>query len=315
VERSRLIKVAQGLFVVVVVAAFVKVGADNAGELREVDLRIRWWQLLLAVPAAMAAAPLLPLGWRRIVQATGHEIGRRDAIRTWYVGQTARYLPTGLVAVASRAVLVARFGVPQAVTVATVIVEMGTIVLVGGGLAGAMLPSSELPGLLRVAIATGALVALLAVPVVLRHGSSRVARLAPAAPEGWSTRALYESELVLLLNGLAKGLVFALFAGAVLPVRWGDVFLLMGAFHAATTVGTIGITPAGLGVREGALAAILAARFGLGDAAALAVVARVWDTAIELIWLGFVHVPWFRRGLRSAELDVSGTEGGPPSST
>jgi hypothetical protein len=44
------------------------------------------------------------------------------------------------------------------------------------------------------------------------------------------------------------------------------------------------------------MAAILADRFGLGDGAALAVAARVWDTAIELIWLAAVQHPAFRRG-------------------
>ena len=45
------------------------------------------------------------------------------------------------------------------------------------------------------------------------------------------------------------------------------------------------ITPAGIGVREGVIAAILADRFALTDAAALAVVVRAWDFTFELGFL------------------------------
>jgi uncharacterized membrane protein YbhN (UPF0104 family) len=296
VIQSRLVKVGQLLFVVVVVAVFAKVASDNASQLREVHLTVRPWRLLLALPAALVVAPLLPLAWRQVLAATGHPIGRRDAVRTWYLGQTARYLPTGLLAFASRAVLVARFGVPQAVTVATVVVEMGTIVVVGGGLAAAALPSSELAVGLRVLIAAGALVGLAVGPLVLRAVSGRVPRLAAVGTSRWDRGRLYEAELLFVANGVAKSLVFVLFASAIQPIHGGDVLLLVGAFHAATTFGTIGITPAGLGVREGALAAILTDRLGLGDATALAVAARVWDTAIEVVWLAVVQATRPRAG-------------------
>ena len=97
-----------------------------------------------------------------------------------------------------------------------------------------------------------------------------------------------------MLNAAVTSTAFVLFAPAVLPVRAGDVWLLAGAANAAATLGTLGITPAGLGVREGILAALLADRYGLGAGATLAVAARVWDTAIEVAWLGVVHLRPFR---------------------
>jgi hypothetical protein len=92
---------------------------------------------------------------------------------------------------------------------------------------------------------------------------------------------------------------FVAFSAAVLPARGGDVWLLAGALNAAAVLGTVGITPAGLGVREGILAALLQHRFGLGDAAALAVAARVWDVAFELLWLALVQHRAFRSGAQS----------------
>ncbi len=287
---------AQVAFVVVVAAAFVKVAADNTAELRDVDLHLRPVWLLLAAPAALLAGPLLPLAWREIVRATGHSLSVPVALRTWYIGQTARILPTGLVAFASRAVLVARFGVPQAVTLATVAVELALAVTLGGGLAAAALPSTELAIGLRLLIAGGSGVGLLLAPHLLRFASGRVPRLDPHRAGGWSASDLYRAELLLVANAAAKSAAFVLFACAVQPVRAGDIFLLVGAFNAANILGTVGITPAGLGVREGAMAAILADRYGLGDGAALAVASRVWDTGIELAWLAIVQHGRFRGG-------------------
>jgi uncharacterized membrane protein YbhN (UPF0104 family) len=56
----------------------------------------------------------------------------------------------------------------------------------------------------------------------------------------------------------------------------------------------VGITPAGLGVREGVIAGLLAARFGAGNAAAFAVAFRAWDFAFELVWIA-IALWWERR--------------------
>lgn len=290
-------KAAQVALVLVVAATFARVAADNTSELRDVDLRLRPGWLLLAAPAALAAGPLLPLAWQRLVRATGHDLAPLAAVRAWYLGQTARYLPTGLVAFASRAVLVTRFGIPQAVTVATVGVELLLIVTVGGGLAAAALPSTELALELRLLIGAGSVVGLVLGPHLLRWVSARIGQLDPQRADGWSVPGLYAAEATFVVNAVAKSLAFVLFACAVQPVDTGDVLLLVGAFNAANTLGTIGVTPAGLGVREGAMAALLADRYGLGDGAALAVAARVWDTVIELAWLALVHHRVFRKGV------------------
>ena len=86
------------------------------------------------------------------------------------------------------------------------------------------------------------------------------------------------------------------FATALLPVRAGDVALLIGAVNAAAVGGMIGVTPAGIGVREGILAALLRHRFGLGDAAAVAIALRVWDLLFELTWLAIIAAARMRKG-------------------
>ena len=73
----------------------------------------------------------------------------------------------------------------------------------------------------------------------------------------------------------------------MLSIRAGDAWLLAGAVQAAAVIGIIGVTPAGIGVREGAMIGLLSHRFGTTDAAAIAVAWRAWEFAFELGWLGF----------------------------
>ncbi len=56
------------------------------------------------------------------------------------------------------------------------------------------------------------------------------------------------------------------------------------AFAAAYVLGYVMIfAPAGLGVREGFLVALMAPHVGAGPAGALAIVARLWTTVIEVV--------------------------------
>tara|TARA_B100000674_G_scaffold216319_1_gene177405 strand:- start:120 stop:347 length:228 start_codon:yes stop_codon:yes gene_type:complete len=59
----------------------------------------------------------------------------------------------------------------------------------------------------------------------------------------------------------------------------------------------IGVTPAGLGVREGVMAAILASHFGLVDAAAFALLSRAWEFSFEMLFLA--AATWWGRQRKS----------------
>tara|TARA_Y100001949_G_scaffold164798_1_gene159986 strand:- start:45 stop:542 length:498 start_codon:yes stop_codon:yes gene_type:complete len=95
-------------------------------------------------------------------------------------------------------------------------------------------------------------------------------------------------------------------AAAFLEVDSADVSLIIGASYAAVIAGMIGITPAGLGVREGVLTAILVNRFGLADAAAFALLSRVWEFGFEMAFLGAAS--WW--GRRRPQNDQIGAESG-----
>ncbi len=263
-SRARLWRAVRAAFSAAVAVVFVVVVVDAARHLSGLSLRVHAGWLALAWPLALASFPLLPVAWASLLAAYDHGIGRRQAVTLWCLAQASRYLPTGLAAVASRAVLAADEGVPKRVTVMTIVVE-GALVVAWSGMAGGAVwwPAG----------AAGA-VAVVAVPaalIVLRR---------PPRP-----RSVWVADAVVGVNMAAKATAFVLFAHALLPVRSGDTALLVGGVNLAVAAGMIGVTPAGLGVREGVLGAVLGHRFGAANAAALAVALRAWDVSVEVPWV------------------------------
>ena len=294
-SRQHLLRAARVAFVLVVAAVFVEVAVRNASQLRHVSLHVRPAWFVAGAPCTFVGGLLLPLAWRRLLASYGADIGRLTAIRVWCLAQTSRYIPTGLAAVASRVVLAAKEGVARSLAAASMVVEVGILVATRSALAGILLPSSLMPLAVRVLVALGGVAALVLLPVLLRLGGSLARRLPALRPEALRTGPLYESVGLYVANAAAKSAGFVFLAAALLPVRPGDTALLVGAVNAAAVGGMIGVTPAGIGVREGILAALLRHRFGLGDAAALAVALRVWDLCFELTWLALIAAATRRR--------------------
>ena len=84
-----------------------------------------------------------------------------------------------------------------------------------------------------------------------------------------------------ILNWLVFGAAFACLAtGLGLPVPLGFATT---AFAAAYFTGYISMLPAGIGVREGVLILLLTPLLGPDGALVLAVLQRVWTTALELV--------------------------------
>lgn len=291
---SSVLKALRWVFVAAVVALFARAAVRNWSDLRDVDLQIRPVWLLVAAPFTFAGGWLLPVAWARLLAAYGASLPAMEAVRIWSLAATSRYIPSGLAAVASRVVLAARDGVPRSLAAASTVVELVVIVGWGAVFAGAFLPTW--PGWVRAVVACGGLAGLAALPVVLHVGGKVLTRFPALDPAALDERVLLESLGVYLANAIVKGIGFVLFAAALLRgVDTGDTWLLIGAVNAAAILGMIGVTPAGLGVREAFITVFLRDRFGFADAAALAAALRVWDLAFELTWLAIVGARARRR--------------------
>jgi uncharacterized membrane protein YbhN (UPF0104 family) len=301
--RRRLFLVARVVFGVAIIGVLVLAGIRSAHDLRKVHFELSPTWLLLAAPFTFLGGILLPLAWRHTLGAYGVELPAAKAVRVWCLSQASRFIPGNVALVASRVLLSSKEGVPRSLAGTSLALEGGMIV-VWGGFFASWLPSRTIPGPLRVLMAAGALVVLLGLPLILRVAGRLVPRLPALSPDALRVRHLYEAVGLYGLNNLVRACGFVFVAAALHTIDPRDVWLIIAAVNLGALLGMVGITPAGLGVREGVIAALLGHRFGAGNAAAFAVAFRAWDFAFELVWLGLA-LGWERRFRQRA--DTTGT--------
>ena len=295
--RDRLIKVGRVVFALVLIMILAVAAADNAEKLRRVHLQLQPGWALAAIPFTFLGGLALPLAWRHVLFAYGVSLDRATAVRVWCVSQASRYIPTGVALVASRLVLSSQVGVPRSLAGASLALELG-LILVWGGFYISWLPSYWLAGPPRLVLAGGAIGVLLALPWLLRLVGRFLPRFPAISPTALRVRHLYEAIGLYGANDLVRCVGLTLVTASLHTIDGSDLFRVTAAVNLGFVVGMVGITPAGLGVREGVVAALLAPRFGLGTAAALSVAYRAWDFIFELVWLA-VAVTWERRSRRN----------------
>jgi uncharacterized membrane protein YbhN (UPF0104 family) len=90
--------------------------------------------------------------------------------------------------------------------------------------------------------------------------------------------------LALIVPWLAYGIAFWLFARGIVGSRAPGLPLSIASFTAAYVWGIIWVpVPAGLGVREAALVALLSPGIGADVAVILAIGSRIWLTGVEIV--------------------------------
>jgi len=220
---------------------------------------------------------------------------RAYAWRSWLQSYFYRYVPGRVVLVVERVRMGAHLGIPRSTSVILVFWE--TLLLLVGACAlaavGVLLGDGALvgaPSLGSVAVLglAGAL-GLLSIAPALRVAARYVPSLGRKLPHlvldvGVAPQAVLAVGYAVVW--LLLGLSFAW------TCRWFDAGADAGAaeviwFVLAYVAGlVVGVTPAGLGVREGLLVAGLATRYPPGTAIAFALTSRVLMTIVELAMLG-----------------------------
>lgn len=280
----------------------------SAGDLAALEWS-RWapraWPLVASVVVLLATFLYLVGLWARLVRRLGGgELAFGRAVRVFFLSLLARYVPGKIWQIAGLAYLAGREGIaPGPAAFSAVVAQAFSLgaAAVAGGLYLALGPLPSRGGaLLALTVALGVLL-LLAWPrlygvILARVGRTRDPSAArPAAAPCVAPGGLPFSLRWLGLNLVAwagYGLAFCLLWAAFRPLPASEIGLAATAFPAAYLLGYAAFfAPAGLGVREGALAALTTPALGAADATALAVIARVWMTATELLplaWMGWV---------------------------
>lgn len=248
------------------------------------------WVLIGATAAVVGALLASMMSWRALLAALGSPLPVRASARIFFVGQLGKYLPGSVWPVLAQMELATAHRVPRrrsgTASVLTMLVAL---------LAGLLIALATLPFVSHVA--TGYRWAFLAVPVL-------VACLHPKVLNPLLTRLLRlvrrpPLEQPLTSAAVARALGWAVVSWALfglhvwlLAVRLGapegrTLVLALGGFAFAWCVGfLVVLAPAGAGVRDVLVIAVLAGVLGTGGATAVALVSRVLMSVGDLVTAG-----------------------------
>lgn len=264
--------------------------------------------LLVAAAAASSAALLLTgVAWVRFFRAVGGRIAYGPGTLAWLGTNLGRYIPGKVWQVTGLAVYVRRKGGSGALAVSSSVAVQGVTLLGGLALAAGILGSDLLgaTGAVGRTALAGLALCLFLHPAVIRRFTRWLGRWLGESPE---LGPIGVGEMARLAAGLTAawvlhGLAFWLFLRGVVGPDAPPPWTATGIFAAAYLTGyAVFLAPAGLVVREGAMAALLVSLTPLGPAvaAAASIGARLWATVSEAAALGAGWV-WARSGVPSPE--------------
>jgi len=201
------------------------------------------------------------------------------------VANLGRYVPGKVWQIAGLVALARSRGVPGATATAAAVLGQGialaSATLVGFGSLWALADGAAWRWALPVVLVGGMAVGL--APPVFHAVVGTWFRLAKTAePEELAPARAVEW----LLLGLGTWIVYGTAFWILVESLGFEVTLLptASAFAAAYVLGYVMVfAPAGIGVREGFLVALMAPQLGAGAAGAVAVIARLWTTVIEVV--------------------------------
>jgi uncharacterized membrane protein YbhN (UPF0104 family) len=284
-------------------------------EVSQLLASIRWWQAAWGTLLMMAAQPLMGLIAWVVLFFLDARRPYLKVLALYFVSQVAKYLPGGIWAFPGRMVAYQAVGVNRAAAVVSVAREVAALYL-GASLVGLLGLFAGLPvsTVLRVTIGMGVIICFLAVVVIQvpaswqlfgkirflrKFAESFQALQTPGTTFRWFLPAL----LVSAAFWLAAGLAFRELAASVSPSASNLTWLqAAGVFSLSWCAGFVVVfAPAGLGVREATLSLLLGSFIPSGEAIAIALLARLWWTAAEALYI-LVSVIWMSRTASLAAL-------------
>jgi uncharacterized membrane protein YbhN (UPF0104 family) len=286
-RRPRAARVAAALAVVAVAACFALTFKAQWATIAAADWRLEPLRFSLASAVLVASFALVAGLWGYALADTTGVPARRGA-RIWFLANLARYVPGNVWSVLGAVELARREGAQRraaaTVVAVTQVLSVALAVLIGLPVIAAeqaRLGRPVLVGLAVLAVLGGALLAARRPLLALarrRYPDLRPRDLVP------SPRLAVVLVLGYALYWVVAGLAFGVFAASVYRPAGGHLPLLVAAYAAAYAAGFLSLlTPGGLGVREGVLVLLMAAVMPAGIAAVVAVLARVWMMAVELL--------------------------------
>jgi hypothetical protein len=250
---------------------------------------------------AATAFPTWP--WQLSLLWMGESLGFIPALRIWLVTHVVRYIPGRVWQFLSMIYMCEQAGVGRvptltSIVISTVLSTLSALLITGFYL----LALGGLRSLIELALALVAIFLGLAslhpavMERVLNWGLTRLGHPTISLQLSFS-----HILLLLVLNGLSwlfYGLAFHQLVAAITPFPFAELPRAVGVFTGAYTIGYLSlITPAGLGVREGAMVLLFGGIIPPPLATVVSLAARLWLTFGEVLGAGLLmlwpnHAPY-----------------------
>ena len=240
--------------------------------------------------ALLALAWLLELStWRFVLAGLGGRLRWSRAAQTWFLSTIVRYIPGNIWQFLGMAELAADDGVSRVSTFASIGVHQVLATLVGIVLAAVYFAAAGEGAWLeavRPLLWLAPLTLVLCSPPILRRSLNWLLGLLKRPPVDVT---LTWGQVGLALLGYAgvwllMGSGFALLAASITPITAAQFAALVATWAAAYVIGYLSmLTPSGLGVREGVMILLLAPLFPAPVPTVIALAARLWMVAGEVV--------------------------------
>lgn len=260
-------------------------------ELQSYRWQLNWLPLGLSGAMFSLSLALAVLAWVLTMRTLAARSTWRQDAKFFFYSWMARRLPTPGPYLASRVLLYEEIGVPKRLTSVGLLWENVLLVASGALLTLLLLPVTPL---VRGHVPQGpvllaALASLVVVvrPSLLEHTVNRLLRRFGKAPLSSlvDQRAAALLLVVYAFVWLTGGFVLFFLIRAIYPVEWSALPLVIESWVVSGLVAYLAFfAPAGLGVREVALAYLLSLAIPLPVAVIAGVLARLWLMVNELIW-------------------------------
>lgn len=262
--------------------------AGSWRELREFDWSVAPLRLAASVAAHVAVLAWGVWVWGRVLARFEHPpVGLRTLQRIWFLSNLARYVPGKVFQFVAVAQLSRAAGLSGPVLLTSMLVQTGlallaAVVVSAWTLGGLLFPgvSSLWPG-----VAATAAGVLLVHPGLLNAVLAAIPRLLRREVIRWNGG--WGDGVALLglsvVSWLLYGGAYHLFVASLAAVPPGLLPALTGVNALSFVAGYASPLPGGAGLREVAMAGLLQPYLPAGVAAVLAIAARLWTIAAELL--------------------------------
>jgi glycosyltransferase 2 family protein len=303
-------------FLAVVVALLAVALYGQAGTLWNEIQRLSWPVVLLAFVLSTGGLVCSLMVWREMLADLGSRLSIPEAWRIYFIGGLSKYVPGSIWPVLAQAELGADRGIPRSRSALSVLLCYAVMTCSGAVVAAITLPFAKAASvaqyfwvLLLIPVGVVALS-----PPVLNRMLRLVLRLArqPELPQGVSFRGLARTVTWAMAGWACNGLMIYVLMRELAGVRQGTLLISVGAYSLSWAIGFLAVfAPAGAGVREAVMVAVLHSQTTTAIALTVALVSRALSVVGDALTGAIASALVGRRRLQQlrAEREVSGPAG------